>query len=154
MSNLSANSFKTLAFADSLLVWALVTKPIASNIIDIKKAIGGSPELRSKKELIEDFIATINTSTDIQSDWQKYIQQKKIEELDLITKELKLKPEETKTFVENSFRDGELRTTGTDIDKILPSQVSRFGTDLNNRYQLKNQVISKLQKYFDNFFNI
>ena len=54
--------------------------------------------------------------------------------------------------MDNCFEIGELKTIGTDIDKILPSQVSRFGTD--NRYKLKNQVISKLQKYFDNFFNI
>ena len=120
-------------------------------IVDIKKAIGGSIELRSKKQLIEDFIASINTSTDIQSDWQKYIQQKKIEELDLITKELKLKPEETKAFVDNSFRDGELRTTGTDIDKILPA-VSRFGG--GNRSEVKKNVIARLQEFFEKYFGV
>lgn len=76
------------------------------------------------------------------------------EELNEIVKSHNLKPEETKQYMDNCFEIGELKTIGTDIDKILPSQVSRFGTDLNNRYQLKNQVISKLQKYFDNFFNI
>lgn len=45
-------------------------------LIDIKKAIGGSIELRSKKDLIEDFISQINTSTDIQKDWLAYIQKK------------------------------------------------------------------------------
>ena len=95
-------------------------------IVDIKKAIGGSIELRSKKQLIEDFIASINTSTDIQSDWRSYIQKKKGEELASITALLRLKPEETRQFIDNAFRDGALRTTGTDIDKILPP-VSRFG---------------------------
>ncbi|MDO4563414.1 MAG: hypothetical protein Q4C12_06220 [Clostridia bacterium] len=28
----------------------------------------------------------------------------------------KLKPEETKRFIDNSFRDGILKTTGTDIE--------------------------------------
>lgn len=37
----------------------------------------------------------------------------------------KLKPEETKKLMENAFRDGVLKTTGTDVDKILPP-VSRF----------------------------
>ena len=74
------------------------------------------------------------------------------EELNEIVKLHNLKPEETKQYMDNCFEIGELKTIGTDIDKILPSQVSRFGTD--NRYKLKNQVISKLQKYFDNFFNI
>ena len=31
-----------------------------------------------------------------------------------------------KTFIDNSFRDGELKTIGTDIDGILPP-MSRFG---------------------------
>ena len=123
----------------------------AEIIVDIKKAIGGSIELRSKKELIEDFIATINTSTDIQSDWQKYIQKKKNEELESITKDLKLKAEETKTFVENSFRDGELRTTGTDIDKILPA-VSRFSG--GNRSEVKKNVIARLQLFFEKYFGV
>lgn len=97
----------------------------ATILVDIRKAIGGSIELRSKKDLIEDFISKINTSTDIQKDWLEYIKKKKVEELAAITEELKLKPEETKAFVENAFRDGTLRTTGTDIDKILPP-TSRF----------------------------
>lgn len=135
----------------------LVTKYHESNckdveiIVDIKRAIGGSIELRSKRELIENFIASINTSTDIQSDWQKYIQKKKLEELDSITKELKLKPEEAKAFVENSFRDGELRTTGTDIDKILPA-VSRFGG--GNRSEVKKKVITRLQAFFEKYFGV
>ena len=120
-------------------------------IVDIKKAMGGSPELRSKKQLIEDFIASINTSTDIQKDWQEYIQKKKVEELDKIIKELKLKPEETKQFIENSFRDGTLRTTGTDIDKILPA-VSRFGG--GNRSEIKKNVIARLEAFFEKFFGV
>ncbi|MBQ8776370.1 MAG: hypothetical protein IJZ71_02695 [Treponema sp.] len=120
-------------------------------LIDIKKAIGGSIELRSKKDLIEDFISQINTSTDIQKDWLAYIQKKKVEELEQITAELKLKPEETKIFIENSFRDGALRTTGTDIDKILPP-TSRF--DGGNRSEVKKNVISRLLEFFERYFGV
>lgn len=120
-------------------------------LVDIRKAIGGSIELRSKKDLIEDFIAQINTSTDIQKDWREYIQKKKIEELESITKELKLKPEETKLFMENSFRDGALRTTGTDIDKILPP-VSRFGG--GNRSEVKKNVTARLLEFFERYFMV
>ncbi len=124
-------------------------------LVDITKAIGGSIELRSKKQLIEDFIAQINTSTDIQKDWQSYITKKREEELSAITTELKLKPEETKAFIENSFRDGNLRTTGTDIDKILPP-VSRFGSGNGgiNRSEVKKTVIERLKGFFEKYFGV
>lgn len=120
-------------------------------LVDIKKAIGGSIELRSKKQLIEDFIAQINTSTDIQKDWQSYIAKKREEELTAIIAEQKLKPEETKTFIENSFRDGVLRTTGIDIDRILPP-VSRFGG--GNRSEVKKTVIERLKEFFEKYFGV
>ena len=123
----------------------------AEILVDIKKAIGGSIELRSKKQLIEDFIAQINTSTDIQKDWQSYIAKKREEELIAIIAEQKLKPEETKTFIENSFRDGILRTTGTDIDKILPP-TSRFGG--GNRSEVKKNVIERLKEFFEKYFGV
>lgn len=123
----------------------------AEILVDIKKAIGGSIELRSKRQLIEDFIAQINTSTDIQKDWQSYIAKKREEELTAIIAEQKLKPEETKTFIENSFRDGVLRTTGIDIDRILPS-VSRFGG--GNRSEVKKTVIERLKEFFEKYFGV
>ncbi len=120
-------------------------------LVNIKKAIGGSIELRSKKDLIEEFIAQINTSTDIQKDWLSYIQKKKVQELEAITAELKLKPEETSAFIENSFRDGALRTTGTDIDKILPA-TSRFGG--GNRSEVKKNVVARLTQFFEKYFGV
>ena len=123
----------------------------AEILVDIKKAIGGSIELRSKKQLIEDFIAQINTSTDVQKDWQSYIAKKREEDLAALITEQKLKPEETKVFIENSFRDGVLRTTGTDIDRILPP-VSRFGG--GNRSEVKKTVIERLKEFFEKYFGI
>lgn len=123
----------------------------AEILVDIKKAIGGSIELRSKKQLIEDFIAQINTSTDVQKDWQSYIAKKREEELSAIITEQKLKPEETRTFIENSFRDGTLRTTGIDIDRILPP-VSRFGG--GNRSEVKKTVIERLKEFFEKYFGV
>jgi type I restriction enzyme R subunit len=63
----------------------------------------------------------------------------------------KLKNAETRRLIENAFRDGSIKTTGTDIDKILPP-VSRFGTE--NRMQKKQSIIEKLLKFFDKFFGI
>lgn len=120
-------------------------------LVDIKKAIGGSIELRSKKELIEEFISQVNASKDINNDWHAYIQKKKVEDIDKIIKDLKLKSEETKSFVQNSFRDGFMYTNGTDIDKILPA-VSRFGG--GNKSEVKRNAIEKLTEFFDMYFGL
>lgn len=63
----------------------------------------------------------------------------------------KLKPEETKKFVDSSFRDGAMKTTGTDIDKILPP-VSRFGA--GNRSAKKQGVIQKLTAFFEKYLGL
>ena len=89
-------------------------------LIDISKAIGSSPELRSKKELIENFISNINVDTRVDEDWKKFVEQQKESDLVNLIEEENLKPEETRKFIDNSFRDGVLKTTGTDIDGILP----------------------------------
>ena len=43
-----------------------------------------------------------------------------------LDEEERLKEDETRKFLENAFREGEVKTVGTDIDKIMPP-VSRFG---------------------------
>ena len=42
------------------------------------------------------------------------------EDLEKIIQEEKLKPDETRKFLENAFREGEVKTVGTDIDKLMP----------------------------------
>ena len=120
-------------------------------LITINKAIDASPELRSKKELIETFIAGINEVDDIMAEWHDYVVGKREEDLENIIKEEKLKPEETRKFLENAFRDGEIKTAGTDIDKLMPP-VSRFGG--GKRAEKKQGVISKLKTFFEKYFGI
>lgn len=117
----------------------------------ISRAINASPELRSKKQLIESFIAGVNEVDDVMSGWTAFVAQRREEELAAIIREEKLKDTETRRFVENAFRDGEIKTSGTDIDKIMPP-VSRFGG--SNRRQKKLTVIEKLKAYFERFFGI
>ena len=119
-------------------------------LISIHKAIDSSLELRSKKALIENFIAGINEVEDVLNEWHAYVAEQKIHELENIISEENLKPEETRKFIEYSFRDGILKTTGTDFDKILPP-VSRFG---GGREKKKTSVIEKLKNFFDRFYGI
>lgn len=120
-------------------------------LIAIDRAIKSSLELRSKKELIEGFIASINVDSVIETDWQKFVRDQQEQDLVSLIEEEKLKPEETRKFVENAFRDGTLKTTGTDIDKILPP-VSRFGG--GGRAQKKQTVIDKLKSFFEKYFGL
>ena len=87
---------------------------------------------------------------DVINEWHAFVAEQKEKELDTIISEEKLRPEETKKFIDYSFRDGVLKTTGTDIDKILPP-VSRFG---GGREKKKAGVIERLKNFFDKFFGI
>lgn len=120
-------------------------------LISIKRAVESSPELRSKKALIENFIAGINEVDDVLAEWREFVAKEKENELNKIIEEEKLKPEETRKFVDSSFRDGELKTIGTDIDKLMPP-VSRFGD--GNRDAKKKGIIAKLTTFFEKFLGI
>ena len=120
-------------------------------LVNISKAIGSSLQLRSKKELIESFISSVNAGTDVDRGWREYVQRRKAEDLNEIIESEHLKPEETEKFIESSFRDGQVRTTGTDIDKILPP-MSRFGG--GNRQEKKKSVIEKIQNFFERYFGL
>ena len=120
-------------------------------LIDIKKAINSSIELRSKKELIEGFIDRVNSSKNVTDDFKKFVREEKEKDLEKVIEEEKLKSEETKKFIDNSLRDGTLKTTGTDIDKLLPP-VSRFGG--GNRIEKKLGVIEKLKGFFDKYLGL
>jgi type I restriction enzyme R subunit len=120
-------------------------------LISIDKAINSSLQLRSKKELIENFIHTVNASTVVDEDWRKFVIEQKEADLNTLIEEEKLKQEETRKFINNSFRDGSLKTTGTDIDRIMPP-VSRFGG--GNRVVKKQGIIEKLMLFFEKYFGL
>lgn len=87
----------------------------------------------------------------MEKSWKDFVQQQKDEDLKEIIESEHLKPQETMTFIDNSFRDGQVRTTGTDIDKILPP-ISRFGD--GNRQEKKKSVTEKIQTFFERYFGL
>ena len=120
-------------------------------LITIQKAVDASPELRSKKALIETFIQGINDVSDVLLEWRTFVAEEKEKQLAAIIAEENLKDQETRRFMEHVFRDGSVRTTGTDIDKLMPP-ISRFGG--GNRAEKKQTIIVKLQAFFERFFGI
>ena len=120
-------------------------------LITIRKAVDASPELRSKKALIEAFIAGVNDVDDVVAGWNSFVAQKREEDLETLIREEKLKEPDTRAFLEQAFLDGEVKTSGTDIDKLMPP-VSRFGG--SGRATKKQTVIEKLRAFFEKYFGV
>ena len=98
-------------------------------------------------------VAIINDVDDVMNEWHSFVAEQREKALVQIISEEKLKDEETRAFIDGAFRDGTVKTTGTDIDKILPA-VSRFGGGGSNRKEKKENVIEKLKGFFERFWNI
>ncbi len=137
-------------------ILALIEKYHKSNCKDkealaaIDRAIDSSIQLRSKKDLIESFIATVNSVGDVRGSWKQHVAEKKEKELvEIITAE-NLKPEETRRYIDNAMKDGVLKVTGMEFDAIMPP-VSRFG---GKRKSIKDKIASILERFFEKFFGI
>lgn len=121
-------------------------------IVSIHKAIDSSVELRNKKDLIENFIDSLNPSSNVDADFSKFIKQAKEDELNKIIEEESLNSKEAHSFVDNAFRDGFIQTSGTALAKILPP-TSRF-TPEGTRTKKRETVIEKLMTFFNRFRDI
>lgn len=119
-------------------------------LASIDRAVNSSLELRSKKELIQGFIERVNMPTHIDEEWRTFVLEQKEKDLTTIISEECLKPEPTRKYIDGSLRDGMLKTTGTEFDRILPP-VSRFSGE---RAVKKQTVIDKLAKFFEKYFGL
>ena len=105
--------------------------------------------MRSKKDLIEEFVAKMSVDTAVNSQWEQFINNKRNQELDKIIEQENLYSEKTHEYMDNVFRDGELQTTGIAITKVM-KPMSRFGAK-NNHAEKKSRVIKALRVHFDRF---
>jgi type I restriction enzyme R subunit len=122
--------------------------------IKVSKAIDSSPTLRNKKDLILQFINSINVDSSVYDDWNTYISTKKHEELQRIIDEESLEDEKTKQFMQEAFKIGEIRESGTAIANLLP-KMSLFGKkDGSSRGEKKKVVVQKLLEFFNRFFGL
>ena len=121
-------------------------------LLDINKAIDSSVELRNKKDLINQFISSLDVNSVVEDDWQKFVEGKKVEELEQIITNENLDHDATYAFIKNAFRNGNVATTGTAITKILPP-VTRF-SPTGERTKKRENVLDKLTRFFERFFNI
>ena len=120
-----------------------------SILADISRTIMSSPDLRSKKDLIDSFVGSLSSGADVQRDWKEYIVRKKQEEFERIVSEEHLKTGLAEQFIIDCFKEGYVDTDGTRIVSMLPP-VSRFAP--SNAYELmKSRVVERFRQYFDRF---
>lgn len=118
----------------------------------ISKTVLASYSLRSKKDLIERFIESINVDSDVPGEWREFIKAAKELELSKIIEEENLNSEETRSFIAKAFSDGELKSAGTAVIKLLPAK-NMFSPSYEHSIQ-KSVVIEKLKALFERFSNL
>lgn len=139
----------------------LVQKYHADNCLDeeaaasILRAADSSIQLRSKKELIAAFLARVNLiptdeNKNVTYEWQSFVKEKYNEELTQLIAHEKLKEGKTRSLLNKSFDQGELKTGGTAIDDCMPP-ISRFG---GGRAKKKLRIIDEFKKLFEKFSGI
>jgi type I restriction enzyme, R subunit len=121
-------------------------------LADINKAIDSSVQLRNKKELIEEFVNSLDVKSEIDEDWIAFVSRKKIELLERIVAEENLNLEKAQSFMDDAFRDGQIYTAGTSLSKILPP-ISRFSKE-GERSKKREHVIEKFTEFFNKFYDI
>lgn len=119
---------------------------------EISRAVDASPTLRSKRDLVEDFVDRVSVDGGVDEQWCAYIAERRKTELEQVITEHRLKPEPAREFMDAAFRNGELSTGGTAITRVLPP-VSRFAAQ-GGRADTKKRVIGALTRYFDRFFGL
>ena len=126
-------------------------------VLKIQKAIGASPDMRNKKDLIERFIEGITPQTgdgdnDVYKQWEEYVARCKDEELDVIISEENLRRDAAYEFMRRAFSDGYVTETGTAITEVLPP-MGLFGKG-NKRAIKKATVLQKFKDFFERFYEI
>lgn len=121
----------------------------------IMKSLSSSTQLRSKKMLIAEFIASLNGQIiKDQNELDKKLKSKIVElkEKDIVNlvKEENLKDKETREYIANCFKDNCYNTDATSIYGILNK--SSFFSGANK--EKSNRVAQKLNEFFDKYKDI
>lgn len=119
-------------------------------LVSIRRAVNSSIELRSKRELIELFVEDVNVSKNVEDEWKTFIRKKQEQDLVKLIENEKLQEDAARKYLRNAFRDGVLKTTGTDLDSVMP-RISKFDVNYMER---KQGIIEKLQQFFEKYFGL
>ena len=120
----------------------------------ITRAVDSSPQLRNKKDLVEEFVDSVTVTTSVDEAWPAYVRRKMAEELNRIIEGEKLKADATWDVVPAAFGSGAAYLGGAKIAKLLPpmSRFSRGGEDRKEKQSRVEQKLHELLARFDPLF--
>ena len=122
-------------------------------VVKAIKSVQASPDLRNKEELIREFIEQHTPEKDVHDQWTRFVKESQIRQIEEIIREENLQREKALDFMEQSFRNGEVRESGTGIAEVLPP-MGLFGNAGAKRAEKKQNVIRKFKEFFERFFDI
>ncbi len=120
--------------------------------VQISRAVSASPTLRSKRDLIEDFVDCVSPNGEVGREWEAFVAARRANELEQIIASENLVPAETRAFMDAAFRDGAVQATGTAVTRVLPP-VSRFTKD-GGHEEKKQRVLERLSAFFERYFGL
>ena len=118
----------------------------------LDRAVDASFSLRSKKDLIEKFVESLNVHADVDESWKAFIDEQKIMELEQLIQDENLDVPATHLFVSQAFRDGQVQVAGPALSKMMPP-TSMFTAD-NDHGTQKLRVATLLQAFFERYFGL
>jgi type I restriction enzyme R subunit len=119
---------------------------------NLDRAVDSSFSLRSKKDLIEKFVESLNVHSDVDESWKAFIDEQKTMELEQLIENENLDVPATHLFVSQAFRDGQVQVAGPALSKMMPPK-SMFTAD-NDHGTQKLRVATLLQAFFERYFGL
>ena len=120
--------------------------------LSISRAIDSAPDLRDKKELIEEFVDNLTPDSSVDSEWKTYVNQKKRNEFTQLIENEHLKSDKAITFIENAFKRGYVPEGGIELNEIMPP-LNPFDPSANRESKVKT-VLDKIKAFFNKFYEI
>lgn len=114
---------------------------------DILSLMLSRPELRSKKELIQNFVDTLTRESNVVACFHEYVQKEIEREITEMVSTQNLKEKETREYVAMCLKSREVITNGTALSNCLPA----FNpiTQSKLRLKAKDILVEKIQSFLD-----
>lgn len=124
-------------------------KPLGLVVVaELMSLVSSDPELRSKKELIQRFIETLDAATDgsaVGDEWKSFAEEMCQKELDAIVSGEQLRMPGAEHFARECLRTGSVPVDGEALSRILPP-MSRFTPD-GKRDEIRARVAERLKVF-------
>ncbi len=118
----------------------------------IMRSIDSSPDLRDKRELLTNFIASLTPDSNVDKDWRDYVNASKRKEYETIIKEEELRRKEAIDFIETAFQRGRVPDVGLELNNIMPP-IDPFDSTADFAGRLRN-VLGRIRAFFNKFFDV